>query len=292
MNISAIFQAITDGLLMGGVYGLVAVGLTLIFGVMQIVNFAHGALMMLGMYVTYWAFTLLGINPYVSILASICALFLVGFILQRFFLDPILNAPQHNQLLLTLGIMLVLENLALVLWSPDFRSIKVEWLEQGILLGSVVLNKPRLLAFVFTLAITAVLYYVLKKTELGRAIQAASQEREGAHLVGVNVRHINGIAFGIGAACAGAAGSLIMPFYFVSPGVGHVFLLRAFVVAILGGLGNFGGALVGGLIIGLTESLSALLLPGSLKEMVVYLLFVGILLVRPTGLFGGGRSNG
>jgi branched-chain amino acid transport system permease protein len=290
MDINAIFQAFTDGLLMGGVYALIAVGLTLIFGVMQIVNFAHGALMMLGMYITYWVFTLLGVNPYFSLIASIGALFLIGFALQRFLLDPILRAPQHNQLLLTLGIMLVLENIALVLWSPDFRAIKVDWLEQGILMGSVVVNKPRLLAFAFTLLITATLYYILKKTQLGRAIQATSQEREGASLVGINVRRINGIAFGIGAACAGAAGSLVMPFFFVSPGVGSVFLLRAFVVAILGGLGNFGGALVGGLLIGLTESLSALFLPGSLKEMVVYMLFVGILLVRPTGLFGEGAK--
>ncbi|KKM10120.1 branched-chain amino acid ABC transporter permease [Clostridiales bacterium PH28_bin88] len=290
MNVDAIFQAISDGLLMGGVYALVAVGLTLIFGVMQIVNFAHGALLMLGMYVTYWIFTLWGINPYLTLIASMVFLFVLGLALQKVFLNPILKAPQHNQLLLTLGIMLVLENLALVLWTPDYRSIKVPWLEAGMEIGPMVLNTSKVLAFGFTLVVTSVLYYVLKRTELGKAIQATSQERDGAHLVGINVKRINGIAFGIGAACAGAAGTLILPFYFASPGVGQVFVLRAFVVAILGGLGNFGGALLGGLIIGLAESLSALLLPGSLKEMVIYMLFILILLIKPTGLFGGGTQ--
>jgi len=286
----ALLQSISDGLLMGGIYGLVAVGLTLIFGVMEIVNFAHGALMMLGMYATYWLFTLMGLNPYLSLPVSMLLLFVIGMFIQRFLLNPIINAPQHNQLLLTLGIMLFLENFALFLWSPDFRAIKVPWLEKVIELGPINLNQPKVWAFGFAVVVTVLLYFLLTKTELGKAIQATSQQREGAQLVGINVKKINAIAFGIGAACAGIAGSLTVPFFFTSPGVGQVFLLKAFIIAILGGLGNIGGALLGGLIIGSSESLGALLLPGSYKELVIYVLFVAILLFKPTGIFGGGNS--
>ncbi|MHB1406062.1 MAG: branched-chain amino acid ABC transporter permease [Desulfitobacteriaceae bacterium] len=292
MSGAAIIQATADGILMGGVYAVTAIGLTLIFGVMEIVNFSHGALMMLGMYVTYWLFALLGINPYLTIPVSIVVMFAIGWLMQRFLLNKIIKAPQHNQLLLTLGVMLFIENLALFLWSPDFRSITVPGLETAIQLGNVSLNKPKLLAFVFALILTVVLFLILHKTALGRSIRATSQERDGASLVGIKVKNINAIAFGIGTACAGVAGSLIVPFFFTSPGAGAVFLLRSFVVAILGGLGNFWGALVAGLIVGLAESLSGLFLSGSWNDLVIYGIFVLVLLLRPTGLFGGGRLSG
>ncbi|WP_206811538.1 branched-chain amino acid ABC transporter permease [Paradesulfitobacterium ferrireducens] len=292
MSGAAILQATADGILMGGVYAVTAIGLTLIFGVMEIVNFAHGALMMLGMYVTYWLFTLFGINPYLTIPVSIAVMFIIGWLMQRYLLNKIINAPQHNQLLLTLGVMLFLENLALFVWSPDFRSINVPGLDTSIQLGVVSINKPKLLAFAFALILTAVLFIILQKTVLGKSIRATSQERDGASLVGIKVKNINAIAFGIGTACAGVAGSLIVPFFFTSPGAGAVFLLRSFVVAILGGLGNFWGALVAGLIVGLAESLSGLFLSGSWNDLVIYGIFVLVLLLRPTGLFGGGRLSG
>lgn len=292
MNGLALLQATVDGILMGGVYAVTAVGLTLIFGVMEIVNFAHGALMMLGMYVTYWLFTLWGINPYLTIPVSIAVMFFIGLLIQRYLLNKIIKAPQHNQLLLTLGIMLFVENLALFLWSPDYRSIAVSGLQNSFLLGGISLNKPKLLAFVFALILTMIVYFILRKTDLGKAIRATSQEREGASLVGIKVKNINAIAFGIGTACAGVAGSLIVPFFFTSPGAGSVFLLRSFVVAILGGLGNFWGALFAGLLIGLAESLSGLILSGSWNDLVIYGIFVLVLLLRPTGLFGGGQVSG
>lgn len=288
----AILQATVDGLLMGGVYAVTAVGLTLIFGVMEIVNFAHGALMMLGMYITYWLCTLFGINPYLTIPISVVVLFSIGFLIQRYFLNQIIKAPQHNQLLLTLGIMLFIENLALFLWTPDTRSIQIPGLEKSIMVGELAINKPKLFAFVIALVVTVILYIILRKTTLGRAIRATSQEREGASLVGIKVKNINAVAFGIGASCAGAAGSIILPFFFASPGVGSVFLLRSFVVAILGGLGNFWGALVAGLIIGLSESLSGLFLSGSWNDLVIYGIFILVLFLRPTGLFGGGQVSG
>ena len=279
-------QAVVNGILLGGVYALVALGLTLIFGVMRIVNFAHGALMMVGMYTAYWIFTLWGINPYLSLPLTMVVLFLLGAAIQRFLIDPILDAPQHNQLLLTLGVMLFLENLALFLWSPDFRTLRLPWLEGAVRAGFLLVNKPRILAFAFALLSTLALYLFLKHTETGKTIRATAQDQVGAALVGIDVRKVNALTFGIGSACVGMAGALVTPYFYTAPQVGHVFLLIAFVVVVLGGLGSFTGALVGGLIVGVGESIGALLLPGSFKELVIYAIFVLVLLYRPTGLFG------
>ena len=287
MSVTLLLQSLVDGLLMGGIYGLVAIGLTLIFGVMKIINFAQGALLMLGMYVTYWAFTILGINPYLSIILSAGALFLVGAFIQKTILSKMLDAPEHNQLLVTLGIMLFIENLALILWSPDFRSIEIENMTQTITIGSIGINTPKLIAFSFAIALSLLLFWFLKNTFIGKAIRATSINRQGASLVGINTGKINYIAFGIGAALAGIAGSLITPFFYTSPTAGATFILKGFVVVVLGGLGNFIGALVGGLIIGVSEALGGAVLPGSLKELMTYIIFVLVLILRPNGLFGG-----
>lgn len=282
-----ITQSIVDGILMGGIYGLVAIGLTLIFGVMKIINFAQGALLMLGMYVTYWSFILLGINPYLSIPLSAFALFFIGAILQKTILNKMLDAPEHNQLLVTLGIMLIIENLALILWSPDFRSVKIEGFQQTISLGSIGVNTPKLIAFLFAIILSLALFWFLKHTMLGKAIRATSINRQGASLSGINTNKINYIAFGLGAALAAVAGSLITPFFYTSPTVGATFILKGFVVVVLGGLGNFIGALVGGLLIGISEAMGGAFLPGSLKELMTYLIFIIVLMFRPNGLFGG-----
>lgn len=281
-----IIQSIVDGVLMGGIYGLVALGLTLIFGVMKIINFAQGALLMLGMYVSYWAFTLYGINPYLSIPLSAITLFIVGVFIQKTILNKMLNAPEHNQLLVTLGIMLIIENLALLFWSPDFRSVDLEGLQSTINIGEIGVNTPKLIAFVFAITLALALFWFLKYTMIGKAIRATSMNRQGAALSGINTNRINYIAFGLGAALAGIAGSLITPFFYTSPTVGATFILKGFVVVVLGGLGNFIGAIVGGLIIGISEALGGAFLPGSLKELVTYLIFIIILMVKPNGLFG------
>ena len=287
MSAELFFQSLIDGILMGGIYGLVAIGLTLIFGVMKIINFAQGALMMLGMYVAYWCFALLGISPYISLPISAIILFFIGVLIQRGVLQRMAGAPDHNQLLVTLGISLFIENMALVVFKPDFRSVNLESIPTTISFFHLNIHTTKLIAFGFTIVLTICLYYFLKKTYIGKAIRATSMNTGGASLVGVNIKRINYIAFGLGAALAGVAGALITPFFYTSPTVGSSFILMAFVVVVLGGLGNFVGALVGGILIGVTEALGGAILPGSLKSLVPYVIFIFILLLKPNGLFGG-----
>lgn len=281
-------QSVIDGLLMGGIYSLMAIGLTLIFGVMGIINFSQGALMMVGMYVTYWAFTLAGIHPYLSLPLSALSLFILGALLQKGILERVMDAPEHNLLLITFGIMMVIENLALVFFSPDFRSISVPWLNETIKFGSMVVNKPKLFAFFIAIGLAFILYWFLHKTYLGKAIRGTSMNKVGAALVGINAGRINYITFGMGAAVAGIAGSLVAPIMSISPAIGHTFILKTFVVVVLGGLGNIFGAFVGGLIIGVSEAIGGAFLPGTLNELVIYAIFILILIFRPKGIFGGG----
>lgn len=290
MDLTVFLQSLISGFLMGGVYALAAAGLTLIFGVMKIINFAHGALMMLGMYITYWLFVLLGIDPYFSILISMPCLFLIGALLQRFLINFIIDAPEHNQLLLTLGIALVLENLALIIWSPDTRTLDVTYVVKTFSIGSVKISFTRLMACLFSLIMIGSLHLFFKKTDMGKAIRAASVERDGAALLGMNVKKLYYVAFGLGAACVGGAGSIITPFYYISPHVGGSFLITAFVVVILGGMGSLGGALFGGLIIALGESLGGIFMPGSLKLVITFVIFIVVLLLRPAGIFGSSHG--
>jgi branched-chain amino acid transport system permease protein len=287
INSSIISQAVLSGILIGGVYALVAIGLNLIFGVMGIINFAHGALLMLAMYISYWTFTLLKLDPYISLLISIPALFLIGMMMQAFVVSRVIDKSHESQILLTMGIMLFLENLALFLWSPDPRALSNYYLTGRVIsFLNVSLSIPRLLAFVCALVMTAILYLFLKKTFLGKAIRATKDDIEGALTVGIKAKHIYVIAFGIGSACVGAAGTLIVPFFYTSPYVGKVFLLNAFMVIVIGGMGSLGGAMIGGLIIGVAESIGAIFMPGGLKHIISFVLFIVILMFKPSGLFG------
>lgn len=286
-----ILQALLSGLLQGGIYALVSVGLTLIFGVMRIINFAHGSLMMLGMYTSYWLFVLWGVDPYLSIVASAALLFVVGAVIEAVLVTPVLDAPEHDQLLLTLGIALVIENLALFLWTPNPRTVTVAYLVHAPMVGGVMVSPPRVIAFSVSIALTAALYLVLRRTDLGKAIRAASQDREGALTVGINLRRLYATAFGIGCACVGAAGSLVAPFYPIEPYVGGVFVITAFVVVVLGGMGSYAGALVAALIVGLAESVAAVFIPAAMKQVVIYSIFVVALLFRPQGLLGAARHG-
>jgi branched-chain amino acid transport system permease protein len=285
MDIKVLLQSMISGLLTGGVYALIGVGLNLIFGVMKIINFSHGSLMMLGMYTTYWIFTYFKIDPYVSLLISIPVLFLIGIFLQRVLIRPIMDYSENNQLVVTMGIMLFLENLALFLWTPDFRTVKVSYLGTVLPFFGLRISLLRLVAFGGGLLLALVLYLFLKKTDLGKAIRASSEEKEGASVVGISVNRIHLVSFGIGTACVGAAGTLITPFFYLSPHVGRLFLLTAFMVVVMGGMGSFIGAIVGGLVIGLTESVGAVVLPGSIGQIIPFTLFILILLFKPTGLF-------
>jgi branched-chain amino acid transport system permease protein len=286
-----LLQAVVSGLLLGGVYGLVASGLTLIFGVLRIINFAHGAVMMLGMYASYWLWVWLGVDPYLSVLLTAPAFFVLGMGIQRLVIEPNRQAAEHNQLLLTLGLALFLENLALVLWQGDFRTLRVPYANASFVIGDALVEVSRLVAAGGAVLIALALFVFLRRTDVGKAIRALAEEREGAMLVGIDVARIRSVAFGIGSACVAVAGALITPFFYIAPDVGESFNIMAFVVVVLGGMGNFIGALLGGLIVGLAESLGAALLPGSLKQLVVFVIFVLVLLFRPEGLFGGARGR-
>lgn len=282
-------QSAVSGLLLGFVYALVAVGLTLVFGVMRVANFAHGTFLMLGMYLTYWIFRLFGIDPYFGAFASGFLLFLMGILVQRFLISPVLKAHHQMQVILTFGILIFLENSALVLWGPELRSVTPTYSLSVIELGELCVSVPRLVASGLAVAMTGVLYWLLRGTDLGLAIQATAQDEAGAYLMGIDVPRIHAVVFGLGAACAGFAGALLTPFFYMAPDVGNVFLMTAFVVVVLGGMGRFEGALMGGLIIGVVESLGGALLGPSLKGIVIYALFFLLLLSKPKGLLGGER---
>ena len=287
MTASFVAQSLLNGILIGGVYALVAVGLNLIFGVMRIINFAHGSIMMIGMFTAYWAVTLLHLDPYVSIVLVIPILFGIGAAFQQFLITPIIRAPEHNQLLLTLGVSLFLENFAVFVWSPDYRVMHTRYSDINYYVGDISISLVKLLAFLLAVGCTGALYLLLKKTDLGKAIRAASEEPEGSVLMGINVKRVYLISFGIGCACAGVAGAALAPFFPVYPYVGDLFVITAFVVIVLGGMGSFVGAFVGGIIIGVADSVGAMLLPAAMKSVISFALFILILLFKPSGLFGG-----
>jgi branched-chain amino acid transport system permease protein len=282
-------QAIVNGLLVGGVYSLMALGLSLIFGVMRVINFAHGDMMVWGMYLSFWLFTTWGVDPYLSILGTATAIFLLGAAVQRGLVNRILDAPHEMQILLMLGVALVLENTALMVFGPDPRRVSTSYALSTFWLGPIVFDLPRVATFGVALALAVGLYLFLKKTELGRMIRAASDNRVGALLVGTDILKVFTLAFGIGAACVGAAGSLMTPFLPFSPSTGLFLTITSFNIVIIGGMGSLLGAFVGGLLVGVSESLGAVVLVPSLKEIFSFILLILILLSRPQGLRGGNR---
>ena len=283
-----VVQLIINGLLLGGIYALISIGLTLIFGVLEIINFAHGEFLMLSMYASYWLFQLYGVDPYVSLFMVIPTFFLIGLAVQRVIIQPIINAPPLNQIFATVGLSLVLQNGALFLWKADYRTVRTAYSTLSLKTGGLMVSFPRLVAFVLGLALIAALLIFLKQTYTGKAIRALAQQKRAAMLMGINIYRTYQIAFGIGIACVGAAGAMLIPIYYAFPTVGALFVLIAFVVVILGGYNSLIGALVGGLIIGVVEAFSGFFLSPHLKEAVYFVIFILILLLRPTGLFGRG----
>jgi branched-chain amino acid transport system permease protein len=281
-----LLPAAINGLLLGAIYALVALGLTLIYGVLHIINFAHGSLLMVALYGVFFLNARLGLDPYLSALVVVPALFALGYVLQRFVISPASRGKDHNVLLVTLGLAIVLDNSALYSFRSDTRTIDTPYAGDMIDLGISFVPLPRLVAFGAALALAALLWLLIQRTDLGRAVRAVAKERHGALLVGIDVEHVFAMSFGIGTACLGAAACLLLPSYYVSPNVGHGFVLIAFTVVVLGGMGSFLGALVGGLAIGLTESLGGLVLGESLGQLGIFLIFIAVLLFRPTGLFG------
>ena len=282
-------QSVLSGILIGGVYALTGIGLTLIFGVMRVINFAQGELVMVGMYCTFWLFVLLGIDPFLSVVLTMPALFLLGALLQRTLINRVLDALPQNQILLTIGIGLVLSNTAMLVFTSDYRILSTSYSSSSVALGVLRLSTPLLFCFLITGVITAALYWFLVKTDTGHAIRATAQDRDAAQLMGVNVRFMGVLAFGLGSALAGAAGALVAPIYYIYPQVGGAFTLKAFVVVVLGGMGSIIGAALGGILIGMSESLAAVYIAADMKDLCVYVIFLLVLLLKPSGLLGKSR---
>ena len=270
----------------GAVYALIALGLTLIYGVLHIINFAHGAALMVALYAVYLLKTHLGIDPYLALPIVVPGMFGLGYALQRGIINRAGHGKDENILLVTLGISIVLENLALLLFKSDTRTIETPYTLTTVAIGPAMIALPKLVAFAGALAASAVLLLMLTRTDLGRAIRAVAKEKHGAKLMGIDVDHVYAMCFGIGLACLGAAACFLLPVYYVNPQVGAGFVPVAFTIVVLGGMGSFGGALAGGLLIGVVESLGGLFLGESLGQIGIFAVFIGVLMFRPQGLFG------
>jgi branched-chain amino acid transport system permease protein len=281
-----LIPAVLNGLLMGAVYALVALGLTLIYGVLHIINFAHGAMLSAALFAAFFAFRLLGLDPYVAVFLLAPVFFVLGYVLQRFVIGPASHGDDRNMLLVTLGIAVIIENALLYGFRADTRTIDVRYAFETFNVGFTYLAVPRVVGFVAVFAVALILWLLMTFTDIGRAIRAVAKEKLGAELVGIDVAHVYAMTFGLGTACVAIAACLLIPSYYVNPGVGNAFVLVAFTIVVLGGMGSVPGAVVGALIIGVVESLCGLFLGESLGQIGIFLIFIAVLLVRPTGLFG------
>ncbi len=278
-------QVVVSGLLAGALYALVALGLALIFGVMRVINVAHGTLLTVGAYTTFWWFNLLGLNPYLSLLVSMPLMFVFGMGLQRAMVRRVVRAPELSSLLLTFGVSIALVNVLQLFFGSDLRT--VEFLTGAFVVGPLAFSKSRVVAFCFAVAITVLAYWFLRMTRFGKAIRATSQSHDVAMVCGINVERVHLYTFGIASALAAAGGSLVAVMVAIQPEMGQVYTFKSFLVIVLGGAGNYPGALLGGMLLGLVEQLSSLFLTTQLSEAVAYILLVLVLLLRPTGLLGG-----
>ena len=286
LDFPILFASFLNGLAQGAVYALVALGLTLIYGVLHIINFAHGALLMAALYGVFFLNARLGVDPYAALPVMALAMFVLGYCLQRFVVGRAGHGRDENVLLVTLGLAIVLENAALAAFKSDTRTIETAYTFSTVNVAGAMIAVPKAVAFFGALAVAALLLLLVTRTDLGRAIRAVAKERQGARVVGIDVEHVFAMTFGIGLACLGAAACFLLPAYYVNPQVGNGFVLLAFTIVVLGGMGSFAGALAGGLIVGVIESLGGLWLGESLGQIGIFLAFIAILLFRPRGLFG------
>ncbi len=286
IGVESVFSAIVDGIMIGSIYSLIAMGLALIWGIMDVINFAQGDYMMLGAFLTFWLYTLAGVDPLISIPLSFVTVFALGFITQKAVIDRILDAPMVSQITATFALLLIIRYGAEVVFGPYTRRMTVGYLNEILRFGNVVIPLSRLVAFSISIAVTAVLFLFLKMTYTGIAMRAVSQNREAAYLMGINVERMYWISFGIGVGISAIGGTLLATFYPIHPEMGAFFTLLAFVIVVFGGFGSVFGAYISGIIIGVTESVSALFITPTLKDVVAFLLFIVVILVKPTGLFG------
>ncbi len=279
-------QSLVSGVLTGSLYAMIGVGLTVIFGVMRIINLAHGEMVMLGMFGAYWSWTLWRVDPFVSGLLWVPALFLAGMLAYRFLMAPVVPGGELNTLLYTAGLSLLVANLALLLWTGDYRTLNLPYAVQPLRPLGISVPVPLFIAFALAALLTLGLYLFLARTDLGRAVRATSQDREAAALMGIDVDRIATVTFGLGTALAGAAGVLLVPSLYLYPTVGEILVVKCFVVVVLGGLGSIPGAIAGGVLLGLVESLGAVYVSVAYKDALGFVIFLGVLLFRPQGLFG------
>ena len=286
MTLEVLLQGLIGGLLMGFVYALIAAGLSLIFGLMEIVNFAHGEFLMLAMFATFWAWALAGLDPLLSLPLTAALLFLLGIAVYHGLIRWILGAPMLAQIFATFGLAVFLRSAAQALWGVDFRLVKDPLVSGRISLGGLFIGLPQLVASVGALAAFAFLYWLIRQTETGRALQATAQDRQAAALMGIDTQWMFALGWGIGAACVGVAGALLTIFFYVFPDVGASFALLAYVAVALGGFGNVPGTLAAGVVVGVVEVMSGLLIAPTLKYVTVFLIYLAVVLWRPQGLFG------
>ena len=278
--------AVLNGLMAGAVYALIALGLTLIYGVLHIINFAHGALLTAAMFAAFFAYQWLGLDPYIAAIGLTPLFFVLGYGLQRFVIGPAAHGEDRNILLVTLGLAVMIENALLYAFRADTRTINLPYAFNVIEVGTAFLAVPRVIAFAVVIVVALVLWLIMRWTDTGMAIRAVAKEKLGAELSGIDVAHIYAVTFGLGTACLAIAACLLIPSYYVNPSAGNAFVLIAFTIVVLGGMGSVAGALLGGLFVGVVESLCGLYLGESLGQIGIFVMFILVLLFRPSGFFG------
>ncbi len=281
-----LITAVLNGLMTGAVYALVALGLTLVYGVLHIINFAHGALLSAALFAAFLAYQKLGLDPYLATFLLAPGFFALGYALQRFIIGPASHGDDRNMLLVTLGLAVLIENALLYEFRADTRTIELAYSFKTINFGFTFLSVARLISFVAVFVVALVLWLIMALTDTGKAIRAVAKEKLGAELAGIDVAHIYAITFGLGTACVAIAACLLIPTYYVNPSAGNAFVLVAFTIVVLGGMGSVPGALIGGLVIGIVESLGGFFFGESLGQVGIFLIFIVVLLFRPRGLFG------
>jgi len=281
-----LLQQLADGLLIGLMYSLVAIGLTLIWGVMNIVNFAHGDFLMLGMFTSFWLFTLFGVDPLFSIPISFVCLFVLGMLIYRFIVSKVMKGPVLAQLVVTFGVSIFISNLAVYFWTPDFRLLPATMLQGTWRIGGVELSVPKVAASIGSVIASSCMFLFLKRTKTGKAISATEMDREAALLMGINTERINSLSFGIGAALVGVAGAFLSTYYYIYPQVGGLFGTIAFCVVALGGFGSIEGAFIAGILVGLAQTLGGFFFDPSYKYAIVFMIYLITIWIRPQGLMG------
>jgi branched-chain amino acid transport system permease protein len=288
--VETLLQSVVSGVLTGSLYAMIGVGLTIIFGVMRIINLAHGEMVMLGMFGAYWSFTLWHVDPFVSAVLWVPLLFLAGMLAYRYLLKPIMPGGELNTLLYTAGLSLLVANLALFAFTGDYRTLNLPYALEPLRPFGIAVPVPLAVAFGMAALITLALYLFLMRTDTGRAVRATSQNPEAAALMGVKVERIDMITFGLGTALAAAAGVLLVPSLYLYPTVGEILNVKCFVIVVLGGLGSIPGAIAGGILLGVAESLGAVYVSVAYKDTIGFVMFLLVLLFRPQGLFGARQA--